>query len=87
MAPSTAPVLVPPLRGSLTVVGGRKPDQRTETAELRMELQSAGQEMKAMGARIEFAIQADRPDVALQVAGRLQVLGCQYADPDSDTAA
>jgi hypothetical protein len=65
----------------------RKPDRRTETDDLRMELRAAGQEMVAAGLRIEYAIHADRSDVALHVAARLRVLGDGYANPDGQDAA
>lgn len=52
-----------------------------------MEVRAAGQEMVAAGRRVEYAILADRPDVALHVAARLQVLGAHYANPDPEGTA
>lgn len=84
MATATAPTLHRPQRGSVVVLRPRKPDRRTEVEELQMEVRAAGQEMTAAGRRIEYAILADRPDVALHVAARLQVLGASYSDPDPE---
>lgn len=57
----------------------RKTDRRSEQPDdLRMEIVAAGQEMTALGRRIQLAIHADRPDIADQVAARLITLGGQY---------
>lgn len=69
---------------------GRQSAAVEAMADIRDELTAAGQEMVALGRRIEYALMADRPDVALHVAARLQVLGASYANPeqgDSDHAA
>jgi len=49
-----------------------------------MEVRAAGQEMVAAGRRVEYAIVAGRPDVALHVAARLQVIGAGYVNPDPE---
>jgi hypothetical protein len=41
--------------------------------------------MRALGCRIEYAIASDRPDIALHIAARLQVLGESYANPTGGT--
>ncbi len=87
MALATAPGPVAALRGSVTPLRPRKPDRRTEAEEAWMEVRAAGQEMTAAGRRIEYAIVAGRPDVALHVAARLQVLGASYVNPDPEDAA
>jgi uncharacterized protein YlxW (UPF0749 family) len=68
-------------RPSLTALRGRKPDRRTEVADLQDELHAlhaerndVGTEIEALSRRIEYAIGAERPDVALHVAGRLEAL-------------
>lgn len=63
---------------------GRQPALVERLADLRDELTASGQEMVAAGRRIEYAIVAGRPDVALHVAARLQVLGAAYANPDPE---
>lgn len=60
---------------------GRQTAAAELIADLRDELTAAGQEMRAAGRRIEYAMAAGRPDVALHVAARLQVLGESYANP------
>lgn len=82
MASSAAPTLTGPQRGSLTLLRGRKPDRRTEAEELQMELRAAGQEMVAAGRRIEYALRAERDDIALHECARLQVRGAGYAHPE-----
>lgn len=80
-APS-APVLrsIPGRRGVPDMVTVRA----THLADLHDELVSAGEEMRALGCRLEFAITADRTDIALHIAGRLQVLGAGYAAEGRD---
>ena len=87
MALSTAPRPIARQRGSVVELRPRKHDRRTELEEAWMEVRAAGQEMTAAGRRIEYAILADRPDVALHVAARLQVLGHSYTDPDPENVA
>lgn len=76
----------PPLR----VIRGRRgvPDmvtvRATHLADLHDELVSAGEEMIALGRRLEFAITAERTDLALHIAGRLQTLGQGYAAEGRD---
>jgi hypothetical protein len=48
---------------------------RTENRALLEELARIGSEIVALGRRVELAITADRPDVAMHVAGRLDDLG------------
>jgi hypothetical protein len=71
-------------RPSNVVLIDRLADARSQNADLRDELTACAQEMTALGRRIEFALMAGRPDVALHVAARLQVLGNQYANPQGD---
>jgi hypothetical protein len=59
----------------------RKPDRRTEVDDLHMELAALAversdlaTELLALSRRIQLAIHAERPDVALHVAGRLDAL-------------
>jgi hypothetical protein len=67
-----------------TFRASRKPDRRTEAADLLMEVRAAGQEMVVLGRRLEVALMADRADIAYQLAGRLQVLGASYRDYRED---
>lgn len=83
MAAMPALRLVEAQRANLAPLRARKPDRRTHAADLEMELRAMGQEMRALGCRIEYAIAADRPDIALHIAARLQVLGDRYANPDT----
>lgn len=59
----------------------RKPDRRTEVQDLSDELsalhaerEALASEIGALSRRIDLAIRADRPDIALHVAGRLDAL-------------
>ncbi len=45
-----------------------------EVAALLSELYTVGTEIEALSRRIDLAIRADRPDVAMHVAGRLEAL-------------
>lgn len=75
-------------RPSNVVLIDRLAESKARNADLRDELTACGQEMVALGRRVEFALMAGRPDVALHVAARLQVLGDQYANPtDPDSVA
>lgn len=47
---------------------------RDELHALRCERADLGTEIEALSRRIEYAIGAERPDVALHVAGRLEAL-------------
>ena len=84
MALATAPRPIGPQRGSVVELRPRKHDRRTELEEAWMEVRAAGQEMVAAGRRVEYAIVAGRPDVALHVAARLQVIGAGYVNPDPE---
>jgi hypothetical protein len=68
-------------RPSNVVLIDRLAEAKSRNADLRDELTACAQEMTALGRRIEFALMAGRPDVALHVAARLQVLGNQYVNP------
>lgn len=57
----------------------RKPDKRTETEELRMEVRAAGLEMRDIGRRIFDALTSGHTAVAMHEAGRLVTLGEGYA--------
>ena len=46
-----------------------------EIAALAAARETVATEVRALSARIQLAIHADRPDVALHVAGRLDALG------------
>jgi hypothetical protein len=74
---ATAPLrVIPGRRGVPTTVTVRQ----SVLDDLRDELCAAGSEMEALGHRVEYAIVAERPDVALHVAGRLVVLGADYRE-------
>jgi hypothetical protein len=45
-----------------------------EVRALHYERDAVGSEIEALARRIEYAIGADRPDVAMHVAGRLEAL-------------
>ncbi len=45
-----------------------------EVAALEAERADVGSEIEALSRRIEIAVHADRPDVAMHVAGRLEAL-------------
>lgn len=51
----------------------------TELDDLRMEIRAAGQEMRAAGLRVQYAIHTDRDDLALQTAASLIVRGTGYS--------
>jgi hypothetical protein len=68
-------------RPSNVVLIDRLSQARDEAEEWRMEVLSAAAEMRAAGLRIEYAINAGRPDVALHVAARLQALAGSYTRP------
>jgi hypothetical protein len=87
MALDAAPRPIAALRPSLRVVGGRKPDARTEADELRLEVIAAGQEMKAMATRITSALVADDLHSAHHFASRLWTLGHSYTDPEPEGSA
>lgn len=87
MALDTTPTPIAALRSSYAVLHGRKPDQRTEVAELRMEIRAAGFEMCAMAHRISNALTVGDSHSAMHFAARLWVLGNGYADPDGQDAA
>lgn len=61
-------------RGRQPVVVERLRDAEDELRALRLERSDLASEIAALSARIELAIHADRPDVALHVAGRLDAL-------------
>lgn len=48
---------------------------RTEIRQLLAEVGRVGTELVALSSRIDMALTADRPDVALHVAGRIGELG------------
>lgn len=48
---------------------------RTEIRQLLDEVGRVGVELVALSSRIDMALSADRPDVALHVAGRIEELG------------
>lgn len=64
-------------KGRQPVVIERIRDLEDEVRALHAERASVGAEVRALSARIAIAVRADRPDLALQVAGRLQSLGDQ----------
>lgn len=86
MAIDTAPVRSGRQRPALTVLRGRRGVPTMVTVrqsvldDLRDELTAAGQEMEALGHRIEMAVMSDRPDLAMHVAGRLIALGGAYRE-------
>jgi hypothetical protein len=49
-------------------------DLQDELAALHCEREAVGSEIEALSRRIDLAIRADRPDVAMHVAGRLDAL-------------
>lgn len=74
-----ATAAVPPL---LRIAGkGRQPaavelirDLQDEVAALLAEMAAIGAEVEALSRRIDLAIRAERADVAMHVAGRLEAL-------------
>lgn len=50
-------------------------DLQDEIVAMAAEREDVATEVRALSARIQLAIHADRPDVALHVAGRLDALG------------
>lgn len=48
---------------------------RLEIRSIRVEQIALGSEMTGLSNRIQLAIRAERPDIAMHVAGRLAVLG------------
>lgn len=87
MALDAAPTLIAALRPSLRLVGGRKPDRRTEAEEAWMEVHAAGSEMKAMAERITNSLTAGDSHSALHFASRLWTLGHSYTNPEPGDAA
>jgi len=67
---------------SIDELRARKHDARSETAELRMEIRAAGQEMVAMANRIRNALVADDIRSADHYTTRLAFLGQRYANHD-----
>lgn len=67
------------LTGRLERARLRNVSLRDELTALRAERAGLASEVGAMSARIVLAITADRPDVALHVAGRLDELAAQLA--------
>jgi hypothetical protein len=61
----------------------RKPDKRTEVADLREEISAAGQEMETLGRKLEYAVATERDDLANYVALRLRILGAGYRERGS----
>lgn len=61
-------------KGRQPVAVERLRDAELELAALHHERAAVASEIAALSARIELAIHADRPDVALHVAGRLDAL-------------
>jgi hypothetical protein len=61
----------------------RKPDRRTEVADLREEITAAGLEMESLGRRLEYAVATERDDLANYVALRLRTLGRGYRERGS----
>jgi len=49
-------------------------DLQDEVAALHSERDALGTEIEALSRRIDLAIRADRPDIAMHVAGRLEAL-------------
>jgi hypothetical protein len=86
MALDAAPRSIAALRPSLRVVGGRKPDRRSEAEEAWMEVHAAGSEMKAMAERITNSLVAGDLHSAHHFASRLWTLGHSYTDPQGDAA-
>lgn len=59
---------------------------REERVALRAECRALASEVRAAGRRIEYAIAADRPDVALHVAGALVALADRHDRQRGGTA-
>lgn len=75
---ATAPVI--PIerangKGAQPAIVQQLRDARDEISALEAERDATATEVRALSARIQLAIHADRPDVALHVAGRLDALG------------
>ena len=87
MALNHAPVPSARLGPSLTVVGGRKRDVRSELADLRDEVTAAGLEMVAMSERITNVLTAGDTHSAMHFAARLGALGRSYLTPERGDAA
>lgn len=49
-------------------------DLEEEVVALTAERETVGTEVRALSARLQLAIRADRPDIGLHVAGRLDAL-------------
>lgn len=69
----------------------RRLDRRTEADDLRLEIfalhaerADVGTEIAALSRRVALAVQADRPDVALHVAGRLEALAASLTRRDEE---
>lgn len=61
-------------KGRQPVAIERLRDAEIELAALHHERAAVATEVRALSARIQLAIHADRPDLALHVAGRLDAL-------------
>lgn len=68
-----------PLERAMASTLIRKPDRRTETEELRMEIRAAGMDMASIGRRIYAALIGGNLKTIEHEAGRLIALGAEYA--------
>lgn len=62
-------------KGRQPILVERLRDAEDELTALRAERYDTGSEIRALSARIQLAVHAERPDLALHVAGRLDALG------------
>ena len=75
MATATVPPIVRLAgKGRQPAIVERCQDLQDEVAALLSELYAVGSEIEALSRRIDLAIRADRADVAMHVAGRLEAL-------------
>lgn len=74
-------------KGRQTAVVERISDLEDDLTAVYAERDTAGTELRALSARLQMAIHADRPDVALHVAGRLDALGLSLLRRGEDQVA
>lgn len=77
MTAIAAPIVRSAGKGRQPAAVERIRDLEDEITALHAERVTTGTEVRALSARVAIAVRADRPDLALHVAGRLQTLGDQ----------
>lgn len=74
MTAPVAPIARLAGKGAQPAVVQQLRDLQDEVSALCLERDALGTEIEALSRRIDLAIRADRPDVAMHVAGRLEAL-------------